>query len=53
MQFSPEVGRALYKLIEVAERKGRSSDWWRKLVEPLVGVEASSFKADLGKAVGP
>lgn len=56
MQMTPEQGKALLRLIETAERKGRASDWWRCLVRPLTAETeggGSNFHQDLGRAVVP
>lgn len=55
MKFTPEVGKALHQLIEVASRKGRASKWWGDLVKPLTDSQSAepSFHKLLSDAVKP
>ena len=55
MEFTPEVGRALYELIRTAQNKGRKSEWWAKISAPLVGPQSTgpSFHELLRRQVQP
>lgn len=55
IQMSPEIARALVRLIETASRKGKKSEWWAELSGPLVspGRSGPSFLEDLQRSVKP
>lgn len=55
MQLTPQQAKALHSLISTARNKGRKSEWWQKLVSPLVDGQEDrpSFHDELGRAVGP